>query len=132
MAKKLLSYADLVTGANAETLRAALEARIKIDEMLIAREEAYQKIAALEEQINEVVGSDAFEFDEPEVNIAWGGRSPKKKVAPKKTPITKPTPPVEETTDTEKEGTPKDDVKKSDDSSEELSYVDDENSETQD
>jgi hypothetical protein len=130
MAKKLLSYADLVTGANAETLRAALEARIKIDEMLIAREEAYQQIAALEAQINEVVGSDAFEFDEPEVNIAWGGRSPKKKAAPKKTPIVTAIEPVDESSDSKDEKKVKD--AKNEAEAEELSYVDDETDETQD
>ena len=128
MAKKSLSYADLVTGANAETLRAALEARIKIDEMLILREEAYQKIATLEEQINEVVGSDAFEFDEPEVNIAWGGRSPKKKAVPKKTPIVPPASSVDESSESKNKKNVKD--AKNEAEAEELSYVDD--GETQD
>ena len=131
MAKKLLSYADLVTGANAETLRAALEARIKIDEMLILREEAYQKIAALEEQINEVVGSDAFEFDEPEVTIAWGGRSPKKKAVPKKTPIVKAIPEDVENSEI-KEEKKADTETKATESAEELSYVDEETNENQD
>ena len=122
MAKKQLSYADLVTGASVETLRAALEARLKIDEMLILREEAYQKIAALEEEINGIVGSEAFEFDEPTVNIAWGGRSAKKKPTPKKivTPIEK----TPEVSAAAQKDAPEDDA-------EELSYVDDEANETQ-
>lgn len=121
MATKQLSYADLVTGANAETLRAALEARIKIDEMLILREEAYQKIATLEAQVNDIVGTEVFEFDEPAVDIAWGGRSPKKKAVAKKPAPAKKELVVEEKT--EVPTTNKESVE-SDKSTEELSYVD--------
>jgi hypothetical protein len=84
MAKKALSFIDLVTGADTDTLRAALEARSKIDELLVLRHEAYRKIAELEEQVNNVVGDEGtFEFDAPEFDVAFGGKSPKKKATTK-------------------------------------------------
>ena len=84
MAKKALTFIDLVTSADTETLRAALEARSKIDELLVVRAEAYRQIAELEEQVNSIVGDEgSFEFDEPEFPVAFGGKSPKKKPAPK-------------------------------------------------
>ncbi len=84
MAKKNLSFIDLVTSADTETLRAALEARSQIDDLLVVRMEAYKQIAELESQVSDLVGDEnAFEFDPPEFPVAWGGRSPKKKPAPK-------------------------------------------------
>ena len=84
MAKKNLSFIDLVTSADTETLRAALEARSQIDDLLVVRMEAYKQIAELESQVSDLVGDEnAFEFDAPEFPVAWGGRSPKKKPAPK-------------------------------------------------
>ena len=84
MAKKALSFIDLVTGADTDTLRAALEARSKIDELLVLRHEAYRKIAELEDQVNNVVGDEGtFEFDAPEFDVAFGGKSPKKKAPAK-------------------------------------------------
>ena len=84
MAKKALTFIDLVTSADTETLRAALEARTKIDDLLIIRAEAYRQISELEEQVNSIVGDEgSFEFDEPEFPVAFGGKSPKKKPAPK-------------------------------------------------
>ena len=84
MAKKALTFIDLVTSADTETLRAALEARSKIDELLVVRAEAYRQIYELEEQVNSIVGDESsFEFDEPEFPVAFGGKSPKKKPAPK-------------------------------------------------
>ncbi|WDE97839.1 hypothetical protein PQO03_18600 [Lentisphaera profundi] len=86
MAKKTLSFIDLVTGADTDTLRAALEARSKIDELLVLRHEAYRKIAELEEQVNNIVGDEGtFEFDAPEFDVAFGGKSPKKKAPTKST-----------------------------------------------
>ena len=88
MAKKALSFIDLVTGADTDTLRAALEARSKIDELLVLRHEAYRKIAELEEQVNNVVGDEGtFEFDAPEFDVAFGGKSPKKKAPAKSAKI---------------------------------------------
>ena len=84
MAKKALTFIDLVTSADTETLRAALEARSKIDELLVVRAEAYRQISELEEQVYSIVGDEgSFEFDEPEFPVAFGGKSPKKKPAPK-------------------------------------------------
>ena len=42
-----LSFVEIVMRADAETLRAALEARIKVEDLLAQREEAYRKIAEL-------------------------------------------------------------------------------------
>ena len=55
---------------------AALEARVKIDDLLIQREEAYRRIADAERQIEEVIGEDgAFEFPEPPVPDFYGARA---------------------------------------------------------
>ena len=82
---KMLSFAEIVTRADAETLRAALEARIQIDDLLLKRDEAYRKIAEVESKIQDLTGDELeFEFDEPQYPVAWAGKSPKKKVIKKK------------------------------------------------
>ncbi len=99
MAKKTakpisLDRNDIILGADAETIRAALEAREQIDVLLAERAEAYRKIAELEEKVEELLGEEAdFPFPEPELPVATFGSSPKpaKKRAPTKpTPTTKP------------------------------------------
>jgi hypothetical protein len=80
MAKKLslptLSFRDLVLGAEAETLRQALEARVRIDELIAERQAAYERIAALETQVEEVLGeAGVFPFPAPPLPVA--GLDPK-------------------------------------------------------
>jgi len=75
MAKKpsttSLSFRDLVLGAEADILRQALEARVRIDELVAERQEAYARIAALETQIEDVIGEPGvFPFPAPPLPIA--------------------------------------------------------------
>jgi hypothetical protein len=75
MAKKpalsALSFRDLVLGAEAETLRQALEARVRIDELVAERLAAYERIAALETQIEDVIGEPGvFPFPAPPLPVA--------------------------------------------------------------
>ena len=66
-----LSFADLVLGSDAETLRAALDARLKIDGLLGEREAAYRRIAELETQIDTVMGEPGvFVFPSPPDPVA--------------------------------------------------------------
>jgi hypothetical protein len=80
MAKKpslpTLSFRDLILGAEAETLRQALEARVRIDELIAERQAAYERIAALETQVEEVLGeAGVFPFPTPPLPVA--GLDPK-------------------------------------------------------
>ena len=81
MAKKpntpaTLSFRDLVLGAEADTLRQALEARVRIDELIAERQAAYERIAALETQVEEVIGEPGvFPFPAPPLPVA--GLDPK-------------------------------------------------------
>lgn len=75
MAKKSslpsLTFRDLVLGADAETLRQALEARSRIDELITERQAAYERIATLETQIEDVIGEPGvFPFPPPPLPIA--------------------------------------------------------------
>lgn len=73
MAKKRqqLEFIDIVMGADSETIKKAYEARIKIDDQLILREEAYKKIAELEQQVEEIVGQKGeFIFPAPPLPVA--------------------------------------------------------------
>ena len=73
MAKKLieLTARDIILQADAETIREAYEARVKIDELLVKREEAYRQIEAIELQVEELVGEEgAFVYPEPPVPVA--------------------------------------------------------------
>lgn len=80
MAKKpnltALTFRDLVLGADAETIRQALEARVRIDELIAERQAAYERIAALETQVEEVIGEPGvFPFPAPPLPVA--GLDPK-------------------------------------------------------
>lgn len=81
MAKKsaspaTLTFRDLVLGADAETIRQALEARLRIDELIAERQAAYERIAALETQVEEVIGEPGvFPFPAPPLPVA--GLDPK-------------------------------------------------------
>ena len=66
-----LTFVEIVMYADADVIKAAYEARIRIDELLEVREEAYRKIGEVETQIEEVVGeSGAFDFPPPPLPVA--------------------------------------------------------------
>ena len=95
MSKKIpnLSFSDIVLGADAETIAQALEARREIDRLLEERAKAYQQIAELENQVEDLIGEEtAFPFPEPPEPVFGFGpakkaKKPKKKAA---TPAPKP------------------------------------------
>ena len=80
-----LSFVEIVMRADVETLRAALEARVKVDELLAQREEAYRKIALLEQQVDSIMGEPGvFVFPEPPLPVSGFGvkSAPAKRPAP--------------------------------------------------
>ncbi|VGO21311.1 hypothetical protein [Pontiella sulfatireligans] len=104
MAKKLvkLTFQDIVLSADAETIREAYEARLKIDELLVKREEAYRQIEAIELQVEELVGEEGlFVYPEPPVPVAGFSKpAPAARPAPPK-PKPEPEVPEEEEAETE-------------------------------
>lgn len=94
MAKKSLelNFLDIVMGADAQTIKAAYEARVKVDDQLVLREEAYQQIAKIEQEIEQIIGTEGqFIFPAPPLPIAGYSRLiPASKPAPKAVPIAKP------------------------------------------
>lgn len=73
MAKKNspLTFRDIVLGAEAEVIRKALEARVQIDQLIEERRRAYERIATLETQVEEVIGEPgAYPFPAPPLPIA--------------------------------------------------------------
>ena len=73
MAKKTasLSFRDIVLGAEAEVIRQALEARVQIDQLITERQAAYERIAALETQVEDVLGeTGVFPFPAPPLPVA--------------------------------------------------------------
>jgi hypothetical protein len=97
MAKKLieLTARDIILQANAETIREAYEARLKIDELLVKRAEAYRQIEAIELQVEETMGEEGvFVYPEPPVVVAGFSKpAPAARPAP---PKPKPEPVIEE------------------------------------
>ncbi len=89
-----LGFADIVLGADTETIRQALEARAQIDKLLAERAEAYERIAALENQVDEILGDEAaFPFpDPPQPVFGFGPATAKKKPAKKAAKAAAPTP----------------------------------------
>lgn len=70
-AKPPLSMVEIVMRSDVATIEAALEARRKIDALLAERAAAYERIAALEKQIDEVMGvPDEFIFPPPPFPVA--------------------------------------------------------------
>ena len=66
-----LSFVEIVMRADADTIRAALEARVKVDELLIEREQSYRRIAELEGQVEELMGEPGvFVFPPPPLAVA--------------------------------------------------------------
>lgn len=82
-----LSFVEIVMRADAETIKAAYEARVKVDGLLAEREEAYRKIAELEQKVDDIIGeSGVFVFPEPPMPVSGFAKpvaAPVKKVAPK-------------------------------------------------
>ena len=69
--KPPLSMVEIVMRADAATIQAALEARQKVDALLAERAAAYERIAALEQQIDNVVGEPGvFVFPPPPKSVA--------------------------------------------------------------
>ena len=86
-----LSFVEIVMRADAETIKAAYEARVKVDGLLAEREAAYRRIAELEQQVETIVGEQGvFVFPEPPLPVAGfnvkpaaSASSSKKPAAPK-------------------------------------------------
>lgn len=73
MAKKTasLSFRDIVLGADAEVIRQAHEARVQIDQLISERQAAYERIAQLETQVEDVLGEPGvFPFPAPPLPVA--------------------------------------------------------------
>lgn len=73
MAKKTasLSFRDIVLGAEADVIRQALEARVQIDQLIAERQAAYERIAALETQVEDIIGEPGvFPFPAPPLPVA--------------------------------------------------------------
>jgi hypothetical protein len=90
-----LGFIDIVLNADSEVIKQAYEARLKIDGLLVEREEAYRRINELEEQIEEIVGEESlFPFPPPPLPIAGfskpvaatRSKSSSKKASPKTAP----------------------------------------------
>lgn len=99
MAKKptTLTFREIVLGAEAAVIRAALDARVKIDALIVERQAAYEKIAALETQIETVVGEPGvYPFPPPPLHVA--GFDPKAELVTRGTPAKKPTRPATDDT----------------------------------
>ncbi len=78
MAKKTasLTFREIVLGAEADVIRQALEARLQIDQLVEERRRAYERIAELETQVEDVIGeSGTFPFPAPPLPVA--GLDPK-------------------------------------------------------
>ena len=109
----MLTMVDIVMRApDAATILAALEARRKIDALLAERAAAYERIAALERQVDEVIGEPGvFLFPPPPVSVAPYGEffpqpakggseppAPSQQATPRSTPTVPPaTPPKSRT-----------------------------------
>lgn len=92
MAKKIqvLSVTDIILSADAETIQQALDKRIEIDSLLAERREIYQRIAELEQKVDEVIGeSESFPFPAPPLPIATFPVS-RPSVQARTRPVTKP------------------------------------------
>lgn len=92
MAKKptALSFRDIVLGAEADVIRQALDARVKIDALIAERQAAYARIAELETQVETVVGEPGvYPFPAPPLPVA--GFDPKADTVTRGNPAAKKT-----------------------------------------
>ena len=101
---KALTFVQIVMGADAEVIKAAYDARVKVDDLLQQREEAYRQIQALEEQVDDVMGAPGvYVFPAPPYPVAGpasGGRAKKAKTTAKPAAPSAP-PPLERETPVE-------------------------------
>jgi len=107
-----LSFMEIVMSADAEVIKAAYEARVKIDGLLTEREAAYQKILELENQVEAIIGAEGvFVYPPPPAPVAG---IPKLDPAARKTaapaaaapkPVVKKTAPVEKDAATKSDST---------------------------
>ncbi|HOG51213.1 MAG TPA: hypothetical protein PKY10_11550 [Lentisphaeria bacterium] len=82
-----LTFVEIVMRADAETIKAAYEARLKVDALLKEREEAYRRIAELENQVEAVMGEPGvFVFPEPPLPVAGMAKTSVAAAKKKKTP----------------------------------------------
>ena len=87
-----LSLVEIVMRADAETIKAAYEARVKVDGLLEEREKAYRRIAELESQIDSALGGPgSFVFPDPPLPVAGFAvkAAPPKKPQPPKPAVEK-------------------------------------------
>ncbi|MDR1284404.1 MAG: hypothetical protein LBK99_26865 [Opitutaceae bacterium] len=71
-----LTFRDIVLGAEADVIRQALAAREQIDQLIEERQRAYERIAQLETQVEDVLGeTGTFPFPAPPLPVA--GLDPK-------------------------------------------------------
>ena len=82
-----LSFVEIVMRADAETIKAAYEARVKVDGLLAEREAAYRRIAELEQQVETVIGEQGvFVFPEPPLPVAGFNAKPSTSASSSKKP----------------------------------------------
>ena len=82
-----LSFVEIVMRADAETIKAAYEARVQVDGLLAEREAAYRKIAELEQKVEEVIGEQGvFVFPEPPLPVAGLNAKPASSASSSKKP----------------------------------------------
>lgn len=85
LASTPLTFVEIVMRSDAETIKAAYEARLQVDTLLKEREEAYRRIADLENQVETIMGEPGvFVFPEPPLPVA--GIIAKKTAPAKKKP----------------------------------------------
>ncbi|HPY90805.1 MAG TPA: hypothetical protein PLT23_08760 [Lentisphaeria bacterium] len=90
-----LTFVEIVMRADAETIKAAYEARLKVDALLKEREEAYRRIAELENQVESIMGEPGvFVFPEPPLPVAGMAKTPTAAAKKKKTPAPAPAMPT--------------------------------------
>jgi hypothetical protein len=113
MAKKptALTFRDIVLGAEADVIRAALDARVKIDALVTERQAAYARIAELETEIETVVGEPGvYPFPAPPLPVA--GFDPKADTVTRGATVAKK--PARSATSTESEPEPSESTEESD------------------
>lgn len=95
-----LSFVEIVMRADAETIKAAYEARVKVDGLLAERDAAYRRIAELENQVETVIGEQGvFVFPEPPLPVAGFNAKPVPAAPAAKKPAAKAAPAVESAAD---------------------------------
>ena len=101
-----LSFVEIVMRADAETIKAAYDARVQVDGLLAEREAAYRKIAELEEKVETVIGEKGvFVFPEPPLPVAGFNAKPAAAAPASKKPAPpKPAATAEPVADEEKKG----------------------------